>query len=86
MHFYITTNSLVLKISSLLNRYSLYQAVTLLTHKLGHNPYIAMSRTTDDIVYSTTITKLLSSDHYCVVCDLSAIKPVNLSSQEFYVA
>ena len=31
----------------------------------------------DDIVCSTTVTQLLSSDHYCVVCDLSAIKPVN---------
>ena len=32
---------------------------------------------TDDIVCSTTVTKLLSFDHHCVVCDLSAIKPVN---------
>ena len=31
----------------------------------------------DDIVCSTTVTQLLSSDHYCVVCDLSVIKPVN---------
>ena len=35
-----------------------------------------MLRPTDDIVCSTTVTQLLSSDHYCVVCDLSAIKPV----------
>ena len=26
---------------------------------------------------STTVTQLLSSDHYCVICDLSAINPVN---------
>ena len=36
-----------------------------------------MLRPNDDIVCSTTATQLHSSDHYCVVCDLSAIKPVN---------
>ena len=36
-----------------------------------------MLRPTDDIVCSTTVTQLLLSDHYCIVCDLSAIKPVN---------
>ena len=36
-----------------------------------------MFRPNDDIVCSTTLTQLLSSDHYCVVCDLSAIKPVS---------
>ena len=34
-------------------------------------------RPSDDIVYSTTVTRLPLFDHYCVVCDLSAIKPVN---------
>ena len=77
--FYIDvpTNLLVLKINSLLNRYSFYQAVTISTHELGHTLDIVMFRLTDDIVCSTTVTQLLSSDHYCVVCDLSAIKPVN---------
>ena len=36
-----------------------------------------MFRPTNDIACSTTVTQLPSSDHYCVVCDLSAIKPVN---------
>ena len=36
-----------------------------------------MFRPTGDIVCSTTVTQLLLSDHYCVVCDLSAIKPLN---------
>ena len=36
-----------------------------------------MFRPNDDIVSSTIVTQLLSSDHYCVVCDLSVIKPVN---------
>ena len=36
-----------------------------------------MFRHNDDIVCSTTVTKIPSSDHYCVVCYLSAIKPVN---------
>ena len=76
VHFYIPTNPLMLKIISLLNRYSFYQAVTVPTHKLGHILDI-MFRCTYDIVCSTTVTQLLSSDHYCVVCDLSAIKPIN---------
>ena len=36
-----------------------------------------MLRPNDDIVCSTNVTQLLSSDHYCVVCDISVIKPVN---------
>ena len=77
VHFDIPTNPLVLKINSLLNRYSFYQAVTVPTYKFRHTLDIVMFRPNDDIVYSTTVTKLLSSDHYCVVCDLSVIKPVD---------
>ena len=77
VHFDTLTNPLVLKINSLLNRYSYYQAVTVPTHKFGHTLDIVMFRPNDDIVCSTTGTRLLSSDHYCVVCDLSVIKPVN---------
>ena len=61
----------------MLNRYSFYLTVSVPTDKLGHTLEIVMFRPTDDIVCSTTVTQLLSSDHYCVVCDLSAIKPVN---------
>ena len=77
LHFNIPTNPLVLKMDSLLNRYSFFQAVTVPTHRFGHTLDIVMFRPNDDIVCSTTVTLLLSSDHYCVVCDLSAIKPVN---------
>ena len=77
VHFDVPTSPLVLKISSLLNRYSFYQAVTEPTHKFGHSLDIVMLRPNDDIACSTTVTQLLSSDHYCVVCDLSAIKAVN---------
>ena len=77
VHFYIPTNPLVQKINSLKSRYSFYQAVTVSTHNLGHTLDIVMFRPNDDIVCSTTVTQLLSSDHYCVVCDLSAIKHVN---------
>ena len=76
VHFDIPTNPLVLKINCLLNRYTFYQADTVPTHKFGHSLYI-MLRPNDDIVCSTTVTKLHSSGHYCVVCDLSAIKPAN---------
>ena len=77
VHFDIPTNPPVLKINRLPNRYSFYQAVTVPTHKFGHTIDIVMFRPTDDIVCSTTVTQLLSSDHNCVVCDLSAMKPVN---------
>ena len=75
VHFDMPTNPLVLKINSLLNRYCFYQAVTVPTYKFAL--YIVMLRPSDDIVCSTTVTQLLSSDHYCVVCDHSTIKPVN---------
>ena len=74
VHFDIPTNPIVLKISSLLNRGS---SVTVPTHKIGHTLDIVMLRPNDGIVCSTTDAQLLSSDHYCVVCDLSVIKPVN---------
>ena len=77
VHFDIPTNYLALKINSLLNSHSFYQAVTVPTHKLCHSLDIAMFRPTDNIVCSTTITQLPLSDHYCVVYDLSAIKPAN---------
>ena len=73
VHFDIPTNPLVLKINSLLNRYSFYQAVTAPIHTFCHTLDIAMLRPNDDIVCSTTVTQLFSSDHYCVVCDLSVI-------------
>ena len=74
VHFDISTNPLVMKINSLLNRYRFYQVVTVPTHKFGHTLDIAMFPPINDVVCSTTITKLLSSDHFC---DLSVIKPVN---------
>ena len=77
VHFDIPTNPIILKIDSLLNRYSFYQAVTVPTHKFGHTLDTVLFRYKDDIVCSTTVAQFLSSDHYCVVCDLSAIKPVN---------
>ena len=94
VHVDIPTNPLVLKINSQLNRYSFYQGVNVHTHKLCHTLDIVMPRPTDDIVCSTTVTQLHSSDHYCVVCDLSLIKPVNhaqqqsikSNNQEIYVA
>ena len=76
VHLDMPTNPLVQKIISLVNRHSFFHAVTVPTHKFGHTLYIAMLRT-DDIVCSTIVTQLLSSDHYCVVCDLSATKPAN---------
>ena len=77
VHFDIPTNPIVLKINSLLNRFSFYQGVSIPAHTLGQTLDIVIFRPTDEIVCSTTVTQLLSSDHYCVVCDLSAIKPIN---------
>ena len=42
VHFDITTNPIVLKINSLLNRYNFYQAVTVPTHKSGRTLDIAV--------------------------------------------
>ena len=58
MHFDISTNPLILKINSLLIRYSLYQAVTVPTLTLCHTLDIVMLRPTDYIVCSTTVTQL----------------------------
>ena len=77
VHYDILTNPLVLKNNSLLNRYRFYQAVTVPTHRLGHTLDISMLRPNNGNICSTTVTQLLSSDHYCVVCDLSALKPVD---------
>ena len=77
VHFDIPTNPLVLKINSLLNRCSFYQAVTVPTYMFGHALDTVLFRPNDDIVCTTAVNRLLSSDHYCVVCDLSAIKSVN---------
>ena len=76
VHYDIPTDPLFLKINSLPNRYSFHQAVTVPTHKFVHTQDIAMLRPNYDIVCSTTVTQLPSSDHYYVVCDLSVIKPV----------
>ena len=67
----MSTKPLVLKINSLLSRYSFYHTVTVPTHMFGHTLDIVI------FICSTTVTQLFSFDHYCVVCDLSAIKPVN---------
>ena len=48
MHFDIPTNPLVLKINSLLNRHSLYQAFTVPTHKFDHTLDIVMFN--DDLI------------------------------------
>ena len=60
VHFYIPTSPLVLKNNSQLNRYSLYPAVTVSTHKFGHTLDIVISRPNVDIVCSTTDTQLHS--------------------------
>ena len=71
------TNSLVLTNHSLLNRCGLCQTITVPTHKLDHTQDIAIIRPTDDNVCSTSVSQLLMSDHFCVVCDLSAVKPIS---------
>ena len=63
LQFDIPTNPLVLIIISLLNRYRFYHTVTVPTHRLGHTLDIVMFRPTGDIVCSTAVTQLLSSDH-----------------------
>ena len=58
----------------------MYLAVTVPTHKLSH---FAMFRPTDDIVCSTTLTRLISSHHYCISIDLSGNSPDNNAEHEY---
>ena len=67
----------------------MYLAVTVPTHKLSH---FAMFRSTDDIVCSTTLTRLISSHHYCIIIiiiiiitsiDLSGNSPDNNAEHEY---
>ena len=76
-HLDMPTNSLVLTIYSLLDICGFCQTITVPTHKLGHTLDVAIIRPTDDNVSSTTVSQLTMSDHYCVVYDLSAVKPVS---------
>ena len=77
VHLDVTTSALVRKINCLLKRHSIYQTAIVPSHTSDQILYIVMSRPPDDIVCSITVSQLILSDHYCVVCHLSAIKPVN---------
>ena len=51
--------------------------IKLSQYLFGHALNIAMLKPNDDIVCSTTVTLLPSSDYYCVDFDISVVQPVN---------
>ena len=63
------------KMIELLDQFSLSQSVTEPTHNRGHIIDWIMYRPQDGVVRSTSVTQELSSDHFCVVCDLSVAAP-----------
>ena len=89
VHFDIPTNPIVLKIDSLLNGYSFYQAVTVPTHKLGHTLHMlcVMFRPTD------YIQLVLASCFFLIITVLSVtfllsnlLTMLNMNCLEIYVA
>ena len=63
------------KMIELLDQFSLSQSVTEPTHNRGHIIDWIMHRPQDGVVRSTLVTQELTSDHFCVVCDLSVAAP-----------
>ena len=89
VHFDIPTNRLVLKINSLLNRYSFYEAVTAPTTKFGHTLDIACL----DVMMTLYVPLLLPSDFHLIITVLSVtflqsnlLTMLNSNSQDIYVA
>ena len=90
VHFDIPTNPLVLKTNIVLNWYSFYQAVSVPTHKLGHNLDIVTLRPTDDIddilLLLPSYFHLIITVLYVAYLQLNLLTMLNSNSQELYVA
>ena len=67
-----TTNKMI----DMLNSFNLTQSVNKPTHSRGHILDWVVHRRDDGIVLSTTVTQELSSDHFCVVSEVSVQSPV----------
>ena len=63
------------KLLGLIEEFRFSQSVNEPTHVKGNILDWVMHRPEDAIVKSTAVTQALSSDHYCVMCELSASRP-----------
>jgi endonuclease/exonuclease/phosphatase (EEP) superfamily protein YafD len=63
------------KLLGLIEEFRFSQSVNEPTHVKGNTLDWVMHRPEDGIVKSTAVTQALSSDHYCVMCELSALRP-----------
>ena len=70
-HFNKPNHPSTVKLLDMFDQFRFVQSVNKPTHRLGNTLDWVIHRPEDNIVKSTEVTQALSSDHYCVMCDLS---------------
>ena len=78
-HFDNQSNPNTAKLIDILDNYSFSQSVNEPTQDSGHILDWIMFRPLDRILQSTAVTHALTSDHFCVVCDLNVTVPSALA-------
>ena len=74
-HFDCPSDPCMAKILDFLNIFNLEQSVRTPTHKGGHIIDWIIHRPSDNILQNTNISYELSSDHYCITCQLDVSLP-----------
>ena len=77
-HFYLKkkrTKDSTVKVVSSLDMLSFCQAVNEPTHEHGHTLDWVRFRLEDNVLCSSTVTRAIASDHFCVVCELCVAVP-----------
>ena len=78
VHFYLKkkrTKDCTVKVVSSLDTLSFCQAVNEPTHEHGHTLDWVRFRLEDNVLCSSTVTRAIASDHFCVVCELCVAVP-----------
>ena len=75
VHFDCPQNPCTAKLTSMLDEFCFSQSVAEPTHERGHILDWIVFRPDDNLLSSTSVTHSLTSDHYCVVCELCATVP-----------
>ena len=75
VHFDSPNNPCTAKLLNSLDMFNFSQAVNKPTHELGHTLDWVMFRPEDNGLCSTAVTQAISSDHFCVVCELCVAVP-----------
>ena len=70
-------NPCTAKLLNSLDMFSFSQAVNEPTHERGHILDWVMFRPEDNVLCSTSVTKSINSDQFCVVCKLCVAVPPN---------